>query len=140
MKMVVFLLAILTIGVVPQVGSAKGVRLREEFTMRIGQRVKVSGTHLRIDFVDVLDDTRCPSDVQCISAGNAALNLELRWKSRPPNSVLVNTTSGPAQAEIRRFVVKLVRLVPNPVAGQSIDKADYLAALLVTEDDDPDHQ
>lgn len=140
MKLGVFLLAILTIGVVPEVGSAKGVRLREEFTMRIGQRVKVSGTHLRIDFVDVLDDTRCPSDVQCISAGNAALNLELRWKSRPANSVLVNTTSGPAQAEIRRFVVKLVRLVPNPVAGQSIDKADYLATLLVTEDDDPDHQ
>ena len=135
---ILFLAALLTIGILPGVGAAKGVRLGEEFQMRIGQRVKVSGTHLFIDFIDVLEDTRCPADLLCGWAGNATLNLDLTWKGRQPNSVLVNTTSGPAQAEIRRFIVKLVKLEPLPLVGRPIDRADYVATLIVTEDDDPD--
>ena len=136
----VFLLAVLALVSLPMSTLAKGVRLGDEFMMRIGQVVKVNGTHLRIEFVDVVEDSRCPSDVECGWAGNAALNLELKWKGRQPNSVLVNTTSGPAQAEFRRFIVKLIRLEPNRVTGQTIDKADYVATLMVIEDINPDEE
>src|SRR6185312_15051394 len=53
------------------------VRLGREFKLKAGRQVTVKGTKLRIRFVAVENDSRCPSDVTCVWAGNAAVQFQL---------------------------------------------------------------
>ena len=53
------------------------VRPGREFKLRAGQQVTVKGTKLRIRLIAVENDSRCPSDVTCVWAGNAAVQLQL---------------------------------------------------------------
>jgi len=115
----------------PSLSQAKGVPVGEEFTMRIGDRVKVSGPKIIIDFVDVLSDSRCPVDVVCVWTGNAQIQLQLQSKGHPPKSVLLNTPQPPIQEEFKHYVVKLVKLDPPKISNHQIDKSDYVVTLIV---------
>ena len=119
----------------PGRSQAKGVRLGEEFTMHIGNRVKVTGPKIVIDFVDVVEDSRCPTDVVCAWAGNAKIHLQLQWKGREPKAMLLNTLQTPVLDKFKKYVVKLVKLEPLPVSNGQIDKGDYVATLIVVPAD-----
>ena len=43
-------------------GTPTGIEaaLGEEFSLPIGQEVRITGENLRVKFVDVIDDSRCP--------------------------------------------------------------------------------
>ena len=66
-----------------------------EFKLKVGRRVTVKGTKLRIRFVTVENDSRCPSDVTCVWAGNAAVRLQL-GSGRASKTVTLNTSKSPS--------------------------------------------
>jgi len=121
--------------VIPGQSQANGARVGEPFTMKIGSRVKVNGTKMSIEFVDVLSDSRCPDDVTCIWAGNAEIQLRLQWKGRPPKTASLNTLQPPIVQEFRNYIVKLARLDPRPNSTRQVDKSDYAATLIVVPAD-----
>lgn len=108
------------------------VPLDKEFKLKLGQKVRVEGTKLRVRFASVLDDSRCPDGAACVWEGNAQLVFELRKKNKKPLEATLNTTSNPKEVAHRGFIVKLVRLDPHPKLGEEIDPRDYEATLLVS--------
>ena len=46
-------------------------------TTRLGEAVRVDG--LRVVPLEVLEDSRCPIDVQCIQAGTVRINARIRF-------------------------------------------------------------
>ena len=58
-------------------GQTQVARLSREFKLKAGKQVMLKGTRLRIKFAAVENDSRCPSDVTCVWAGNAAVQLQL---------------------------------------------------------------
>src|SRR5882672_10036739 len=60
------------------------VRLGREFKLRARHQVTLKREGLQIKFVEVKEDSRCPADVKCVWAGNAAVRLEvsIRGKGR----------------------------------------------------------
>src|ERR1700704_4290387 len=73
-------------------GGLQIARLNSEFKLKAGQQVTLKGTRLRIRFVTVENDSRCPSDVTCVWAGNAAVRLQLS-NGRSSRTVTLNTSS-----------------------------------------------
>ena len=113
-----------------------GTRLGQEFKLRAGQQVTVKGTRLRIKFVKVENDSRCPTGVTCVWAGNAAVRL---WVStgRGGNTLTLNTNKGPSladEAQYRGYKLKLVGLSPYPRSGRKIVAGSYRATLLVSKE------
>ena len=112
------------------------VRLGREFKLKAGRQVTVKGTKLRIRFVTVENDSRCPSDVTCVWAGNAAVQLQL-GTGRGSKTVTLNTSKSPSfagETEYRGYRVKLVDLNPYPRSDRKIGRRDYTATLLVTRE------
>ncbi len=112
------------------------VRLGREFKLKAGRQVTVRGTKLRIRFVTVENDSRCPSDVKCVWAGNAAVQLQLGTGSGS-KTVTLNTsksTSFAGETEYRGYKVKLVDLSPYPRSDRNISRRDYTATLLVSKE------
>ena len=52
-------------------------RLGEEFSLRIGQSVVITGEDLEIRFVEVSEDSRCPKGVTCVWEGRVTAVVEI---------------------------------------------------------------
>lgn len=85
----------------------------------IDQAVSVFSTKLTP--LEVVEDSRCPSDVQCIQAGTVRLRVKL--ESAMGNSEQIMTLNTPITTEAEE--ITLMQVLPNPVAGTAFLPSDY---------------
>lgn len=117
-------------------GATPVPRLGRQFKLRAGQQVTLKGQNLRIKFAAVKEDSRCPADVTCVWAGNAAVLLEVSKRGRGSKSLTLNTNSRSSLVDenpYRGYRVKLVELNPYPRSSQRIAAGDYIVTLLVSK-------
>ena len=119
-------------GARPGAGGVQEARLGEDFTLAVGQRAQVDGGALEVRFDGVPHDSRCPVDVQCITAGNAVVRLR-RAAGGDAQTVELNTTVGPKEAGHAGYTVRLVALRPEQTSGLRITPGEYRAVLQVTQ-------
>jgi hypothetical protein len=101
------------------------------FEVKAAEVVTIDG--LRITFEGVSEDSRCPTGVQCVWAGDAAATFTLE---KPPAAAEPRTlhTNGryERQTNYDNFTVRLEDLKPYPKEGGSIAPGDYRATLIIT--------
>ena len=106
--------------------------LGESFALRVGESVVVQQENLRLRFDSVPQDSRCPRDVQCVTAGNARVRLEVTVGSAPPSIVELNTAQEPREAQLEGLRVVLEDLTPYPsAAGRRTPAGEFRATLSV---------
>lgn len=111
-------------------------RVGKEVLIKVGQQLKFEGTDLQVKFTGVPQDSRCPSNVNCVWAGNAEVVLE--WVAdKCPTSITLNTHgTGETgnESKVGGYRVKLIKLEPYPHSEKKISPSDYTATLLVTKE------
>lgn len=100
-------------------GSGSGANA----TLRFGETAKLFGT--RVTFTDV-NDSRCPREVACVWAGDAAIRLESGNESVVLHS---NTAAGAASGKLAGIDVTLVDVKPERITTGAIDKTAYVVSL-----------
>ena len=98
----------------------------EEFTLRIGQSADVDNAALRITFIRVVSDSRCPSDVDCIWAGNGQIEIEIRTNGNT-DTVRLNTYDGARAASAGNYRIEFLALAPIPSSTDPIEPDEYRA-------------
>jgi len=114
------------------------VALDIQFEVGLGETVVVEGTDLEVTFSAVTHDYRCPSDVQCIHAGEAGIDLSVTDSLGLHSQVLI-TIPGLVLTPYRLDNVtrhrdwqfRLLRLNPYPDTGQPHDEKDYRALVVI---------
>ena len=110
--------------------SVTAVQHDGTFALQVGDRARVNNGDFVLHFVAVPQDSRCPVDVQCVWAGDAAVRVELTSSGRTRQRDLhTNSTVGSVSAEHDGYVVELLDLTPVPRSGQVIEQGDYTARL-----------
>ena len=108
--------------------------LNETFNLRYQDSATIQGENLRLVFSEVDGDSRCPVDVQCITEGNARVEVTA---TRSPDAaqVLTLNTSGAlaTQASYLNYQVTLLSVVPYPESTHPINTADYCLSLRVSK-------
>jgi len=122
---------ILALALVVACGSdTTGPQLGDNVDVPYGTTVTMPGDTTTAKFTDVTADSRCPTGVQCVWAGEATVLFTVG------GSELVTLTLGadPAKARaiVRGYQVTLVALAPYPVAGSAPVKANYVATIRFT--------
>jgi hypothetical protein len=119
-------------------GASQVARVGREFRVRVGRTVMLEGENLRLRFAAVAEDSRCPTGVTCVWAGNAVVLIEAGTKGvRGKRELRLNTNASRQSAgegTYRRYTVKLVGLSPYPREGQKIAPGAYTATLLVVRE------
>lgn len=101
------------------------------FDMIVGQEVQVQGTPLTIRFVGISEDSRCPSDVQCVWAGDAVARVVLSSQGTAGTEASLHTTLDPKSVTFAGYTVRLTAVKPVPRSGTSIPAASYVATFEV---------
>jgi hypothetical protein len=112
----------------PQGRTAKGA-----FTIRVGRERAVEGADLRIAFLGVTEDSRCPEGAMCIWAGNASLRMSARTSQGEATVFSLNTNLPPREFDFGAYRIKLVRLTPHPSIHAELKPSKYAAELVVTK-------
>ena len=115
-------------GVIP----SEQVPLNRQFDLKSGQEAHIQGTPLSVRFLNVSEDSRCPSDVVCVWAGNAVVRLAITSTQASSIDAALNTTLDPKNVTYGGYTIRLIDLKPVPKSGTKIVDADYLATVEVT--------
>lgn len=94
----------------PTTVAVRTVAFSATFSVKVGETVTVEGEGLSVTFVEVRSDSRCPSGVQCIAAGNAAIAVTVAKAGTAPATLTLNTFDSPTSAQYGRYKVDLVLL------------------------------
>ena len=114
------------------VPAIKEAALDQEFEIRLGRQVMIANEGLKISFIYVAEDSRCPEGVTCVWAGNGKVVLRLSKARRRAGTMRLNTNLDPKQDDYRGYDVRLVSLNPHPKKNVPIKKKDYVATLVVS--------
>jgi hypothetical protein len=114
--------------------------LNEEFTLTPGQAVSVNSARVQVTFERVSEDSRCPTDVNCVWEGDAVVVLKVKAEDQEATRE-VHTQGGASRsrhATAGRYVVTLVRLEPAPRSTGAIEPSAYRVTLKVGDGDSAD--
>jgi len=110
-------------------GSTSGPRLGDEFTLRVGQSAAISELNLWMRFIQVTADSRCPTSVTCVWAGDGAVLIEVAPLNGDSQESELHTNLEPSSIALGKATLQLVRLDPYPATPGSIAPGDYVVTL-----------
>ena len=106
--------------------SPKPVAAGADFTLAAGESAPIEGSALRVRFVAVSEDSRCPSDTTCVWAGEVKVKLEILERSNPPREFELKAGESTDAAGLR---LTLLRVEPQPLSTARIPAQAYRATL-----------
>jgi hypothetical protein len=113
----------------PIVVAGRAPASPERVTLAPGEATEVAGG-ARLRFDAVVNDSRCPSDEQCIRAGSAEVAITIAVDGKA-SSHRVFAGADPTSVSLDGIVVELQRLDPYPKGARAIDASAYRATFLV---------
>ena len=107
--------------------------------LAVGETVRFDKA-LRVTFLKVTKDNRCPMNARCITAGDAEVLLEVKLGANKPETVTLHTNDEPRYAVFsalpdgmigipKSYTVRLRKLTPQPIAGKKTRQRDYRLTL-----------
>jgi hypothetical protein len=110
--------------------TAPSIPLDRQFTVMPGERVRISGTGISLQFERVDGDSRCPADAICVLGGDAQVRLSVHDDGRAHHYALHTGNGAPVRHD--GLTIALVELAPYPFSARPIGPADYRATLRVS--------
>jgi hypothetical protein len=111
--------------------TGPSVPLNQQFTLAPGEMATVQDTGLRVQFLGVMNDSRCPADALCIQGGDALVNIRVTDGGRNEYEL---HTGDESQASITHngHRISLVQVQPYPFSSRTIGPNEYRATFTVT--------
>lgn len=102
----------------------------QEISVKVKRTASAKGG-LRVQFVEMVEDSRCPTDAVCVWAGNAKIRIRVTKNGR---SKVLELNSGlePRTATFAGYSFELKALTPEPRSNVRIDPNGYVAKIKVS--------
>lgn len=100
----------------------------DDVKVKIHKQVTAKG--LTIEFVELVEDSRCPADVQCVWAGNAKIKVRVTKDGKSKVLDLELVTRG-LMPNYGNYLLKLKGLSPELRSDVRINRNEYVATIEV---------
>lgn len=116
----------------PEAQAADLGNTEQVITLGIGESRTLAGG-ATVGVVAIPTDSRCPTGVQCVWAGSAAVAISIRM-SQADTVATVNSGIEPRSFSFGNWHVVLRGVSPGPTAGQGVPRDQYRVTLGVGRD------
>ncbi|MCB0522311.1 MAG: hypothetical protein H6577_16725 [Lewinellaceae bacterium] len=116
----------------PQAGYSL-VKMNEPFELKMNQSVKLDAGDVRLTFVGVTEDSRCPEGVNCIQEGQVRVVLDgsadgagmqkMEFAKKPSDKNLSKT--------LGKYKIQLMQVSPYPKQNKQIKPEDYVLKVVI---------
>ncbi len=89
---------------------------------------------LKITFLALKKDTRCPINAKCLSAGDAVAVLRIKAGDKPAKNYNLHLNGKKSHIQVdptspgdpfKFYSISIARLTPDRIAGEKIQQSDY---------------
>ncbi|MCI0558505.1 MAG: hypothetical protein MN733_08425, partial [Nitrososphaera sp.] len=121
-----------------QADAPARARLGVPFQIAINETVAVAGSDISVKFYNVTEDSRCPSDVVCVWAGQVTAMVGVTQNStdlgRFSLTLGAGSNTSTAEQKVGAYTIKLTQVDPYPTSSQPTSPGDYIAMLVLSKD------
>jgi hypothetical protein len=110
----------------PTVPAEPGVA----FSLPVGKTAAINGSGTRLTFHQVREDSRCPTDVVCVWAGDARIEVTVSRNGVPDDTKTLGLNPPNNEATSGDLKIRFVGLTPVPRQSDKEPRA-YVAQLIV---------
>ena len=105
--------------------------LGEAFSLGVGEASSLEDGELRLRFLAVPRDSRCPRGTNCLVAGEAHVVVQVELGSQRAELLFKVPPDGGDTQSFDRFRITVTALEPQTEAERRIETSDYVATLKV---------
>lgn len=111
----------------------KQAELGSIIELKIGEQGKINDLDICLDFLDVVEDSRCPTNTACFWEGQADVKFNFQIDGSNQELTLVSRAGSPQAAEqtIGERKIRLVSVSPYPKTSDPIAKEDYIITIVI---------
>jgi hypothetical protein len=112
------------------------VDLDDPFQLKINQVGLIKSENVKIVFVNITEDSRCPSDVECVWEGQATILINIIKNKQVLGEFNLTSREGFDELAIKEYdgySIELMIVEPYPISTQKIDRSEYTATFIVTK-------
>lgn len=105
------------------------------FQLKINQVAFIKSENIKIIFINVTEDSRCPSDVECIWEGQVTIviNIFLNNQFIGEFDLTSRGVDGLVIKEFDGYSISLIKVEPYPISTQIIELSDYIVTFIVSK-------
>jgi hypothetical protein len=111
----------------PTVAAEPGVA----FSLPIGKTAAINGSGTRLTFRLVQEDSRCPTDVTCVWAGDAKIDVTISRNGSSDDTRVLSLTPPNNEVSSGDLQIRFVGLTPIPRQADGNAPRAYVAQLVV---------
>jgi hypothetical protein len=93
-----------------------------------GQSIVLAAEKIEVQFTGIATDSRCPTDVTCVWAGEVIARLAIRSDGKTTRHEVKESES----ATVDGYSVTVLQVLPTRTSSQPIAAADYRVTLKIT--------
>lgn len=120
--------------------AEKEVKLNQEFKLRLNEQSVLRSEELRIKFLAVTEDSRCPEGADCIWEGNGKVRIAVKKSGGEFKTFELNTTLEPKSTKFEDCEIQIVNLEPKPKSDVETKKENYTVTLIINKNPSPNSQ
>lgn len=93
------------------------INLNTEFQLKINQVAFLKSENIKIKFLNILEDSRCPSGVQCVWQGQARVQINIEKDNNNLGDFILTSLAGKENISIKDFdgyTIQLLEVMPHP--------------------------
>jgi hypothetical protein len=103
--------------------------INQNLVLKVGESKTVG--ELTVDVVGITEDSRCPADVQCVWAGRAAIELELRSGGKSTKVIFYSNEDKVVKFE--GYTLNFLRIAPDKLSTRELRPGDYTITLNIVK-------
>ena len=112
--------------------STDSLPLNQEVVIENGKTLQNLTEDISITMVSVVEDSRCPTEVDCVWEGDANVRFSFKTGANA-HEINLHTTLNPKDTTIGKFNISLQRLDPHPANTDAIPQNAYKATIVVSK-------
>lgn len=128
----IFLSLLLMLVATGSVVTAQAQR-NQTVSVRVNRQVSVPRANLRIRFVSLVEDSRCPAGTRCVWAGNARIQVRISDARGRSETFEMNTNTGAKGASFNGYAINLLSLEPQLRENVRLNRNAYTATFRISK-------
>lgn len=112
--------------------TVKEEKFRVPFELKIGEIANIDSL-LYVSFLNVTEDSRCPSDVTCVWQGSSSIEVDVSTNENDFGTQIIKLGDDGTKSSqlLGDYFIRLTMLKPYPATTHEITPSEYVATLFV---------
>jgi hypothetical protein len=110
--------------------------LGSQFKLKVNQTTALKSDNIKVKLLNVTDDSRCPSDVECIWAGQVSVLVNVTKDDVKLGDVTLTLGAGNPELAVKKvgdYIVEVIEVNPYPISTHTIALSEYIVTLKVSK-------